>query len=985
MPVSYLKMLGLTREPFENCQDSGFFNQKVVSGAYESLRNALAKNQIITFFVGESGAGKTALLSHLQENSLNDWRVEYCKLEKQSSDDEILEHLTDCFQVSVDKEMDHRMYKQQMLSALTMRFKELGMLKLAPILLLDNAEYLNFENLKLFLDINELNKDGDGKLKIVLSAQPRFLDLVRGHEFKQYRDKIDLVALNNMQSHQVGDYLQNRLEAAGLKQSFPFDEQEINTIFAQSRGNPAQINQLAHQLLLEKYSEDSTDIEEPAQVSLAADDTSQAAEEFKQSSQQSEQPEQHDLKQPGLTQPDLTQHSLITKKGIEEEMAYPGNDSKSDQDMDDIRFSSNSPIDSFDEIQNLADEIESESDFAEPNFSNADFSDSDFSEQDLPHQDFPKNEPSKEDLAQQLQKELEESEKFLSESGSIQRFLTPKFLIPGVAGLFILLSGATFFLLSDDSGQTELSQPQITSQPLALPDENITSEQINTSVGQVADASQSAIDKQTPIGAQNTVKRVEPEQEIKKIPLIYLEDDLLEVVDAEKEKNVKEPSIGNQPLLKSSPGEILTSSTPLGESEKETVVTKPLPKTGSLIPDQKPLEVDFSHNSKDTQKTIAVSEEPKPVADESKISTPAELGDNNKQIKNLPSPRIQNISPTPIIGANKRQSIAINGKNFNRETQLILNWESKGKSKEKVFSTRLTPSQFKFESSKQIRLFVNTGKEAGQWQVQAVNTGNSHSSVFDFEVVEPFQQSRTTGKAKTSESKPAEPKNTASKQFILMQPGSYYTIQLLSSSNLDAVKDLAQKHKIADKSSIFPIRRNGKLLYSLVYGSFKDKKSAAKAFKRLPKALSKNRMWARKIDEVKELVNEIPLNQAFGTVKSKTATTKNQSAPAIKRTSPENQLNNEALIASLDPQLWTFQLISLGSASDMRQYIKNNKLDNKAHFFKREVNGKTLYTLIYGTFKTRELAQQSISSLPKNVRSGKPWIRQYADVQALMK
>jgi len=879
-------MLGLTEEPFRG-NEAKYYYLPVVTDAYEALLKSLPDNSCLSLVVGDSGCGKTALLKYLSENSINEWRIVCLTLNPSVDSDNILEQLLGHFHVVVNKNIDQGLYRQQMLSALSQRLNELAMFKLTPIVLIDNAECLNNQSLGTIFDLNELNQDERGSLKIVLLGQPEVVDIVKQPQFADQHSILKIIALENLKREQLVDYLQHRLQIAGFKHKFPFTSGQIDEIYAQCSGNPAQINELADTLLMKKTKDYSTQME-----TVELEKEAPIKKEF--------------------------------KKVEEGQMAYPGNESKSENDIDELAFSIQKQINSFDEVQNLSEETE-----------------------DI----------SKDDLAKQLEKELAESQQFLHAGDGNYSFLTPKFLIPGVAGLFIFISAATYFLLSEDSQEIQGTEGETVSQPLALPERNVKpSEQ---TLEQKSVELKTEIQEQQNPGfenpgfqnnesrdaeGQNIVaknskdeqKQLSSDREIKKIPLIYLDDDVLEIVDAEKSGRITS-------IDKPVPGVKKREESGLVESiENDKKIEELLPKSDQAM------AVEFAHDSNNQTKTEVVKE--------TASITSAKL-----------APRITGISPTPIIGSNRRQAIAINGKNFNQETQIILNWDVNGKKKEKVFSVRLTPSQFKYENNTQLRLFVNTGTDAGKWQLQAVSLDNAHSEIFDFDVVKPF-------KKQVPESEKVDlpvKKKPQVNNFIAAQPDNFYTIQLLSSSNLTAIKDLRKKHKISEKSSIIPIKKDGKQLYSLVYGSFKNKKVAAADYKKLSRELNKNRLWVRNVGEVKGLLDKSP----------KSNSTKQNQAKEIHRSS----LKNEKFIVTQNPKLWTFQLISLGSVSDMRQYIKNNKIEKGSHFFKRTVNGKTRYTLIFGVYKSRKEAQQQLTSLPKNIRVGKPWIRQYADIQALMK
>lgn len=98
--------------------------------------------------------------------------------------------------------------------------------------------------------------------------------------------------------------------------------------------------------------------------------------------------------------------------------------------------------------------------------------------------------------------------------------------------------------------------------------------------------------------------------------------------------------------------------------------------------------------------------------------------------------------------------------------------------------------------------------------------------------------------------------------------------------------------------------------------------------------------------------------------------------------------------AVLDPKLWivqqnpsyyTLQLASSKNRALIEKYITENDLQGHAGYYESIRNGQAWYALVYGTYPNKGAAQAAVDSLPQALRKWKPWVRQYADIQRIMK
>jgi len=513
------------------------------------------------------------------------------------------------------------------------------------------------------------------------------------------------------------------------------------------------------------------------------------------------------------------------------------------------------------------------------------------------------------------------------------------FLVPTLIGLFFVISSATYWLLKDGPDE-ELSNTQ--NMTLSLPEKPTSLLNEEAKLSELEDGS---------------------EAEIKKIPLVYLDEQTEKQVEApQQEELTKSINTEQQPIQID---EVVSSN------EKEVLQeqkNKSIKKT-QLVPSKTDKVV--LQNKSTTKKSITK----KPLIK----ATPA---------FNI-APIISKVTPSPVIGNNKRQWIDIKGNHFDTKTIVILQWTEKAKSsvklRSKLFSISKNNSQLKFINKNHIRLHVNTGEVERTWQLNLKNNKSS-SADYQFTVVKPFAMVTKAPQSKTKK-KPVSSKDSGKyHSYLKNQPDNYFTLQLLGSSNYSAIQKVVQNHNNYADLFWYKNKREGKDWYTLFYGSYKTKETALQSYNKLPKSLASVKPWIRNIKDVKkQLINNYD-RQDVSDVNKMLDTSNNRVANLTK--SGKKQLavtNMRSSILAVNGEQWTFQLISLSSEKAIKDYIKKNKLNAKARYFRRNVNGESLYTLLYSTYDSKELALVAQKKLPVAVRQTKPWIRKYADIHKQMR
>lgn len=90
---------------------------------------------------------------------------------------------------------------------------------------------------------------------------------------------------------------------------------------------------------------------------------------------------------------------------------------------------------------------------------------------------------------------------------------------------------------------------------------------------------------------------------------------------------------------------------------------------------------------------------------------------------------------------------------------------------------------------------------------------------------------------------------------------------------------------------------------------------------------------------------------------------------------------HEKKILSLPGANYTLQLLCMNKEDQVKDFMRTNKLDNTAYYYKSHFKGKDWYILVYGNYANRLDAQLAVANLPLNLKKLHPWVREYVNVQ----
>jgi len=102
---------------------------------------------------------------------------------------------------------------------------------------------------------------------------------------------------------------------------------------------------------------------------------------------------------------------------------------------------------------------------------------------------------------------------------------------------------------------------------------------------------------------------------------------------------------------------------------------------------------------------------------------------------------------------------------------------------------------------------------------------------------------------------------------------------------------------------------------------------------------------------------------------------------SIKQGQNSKNIAREEWLLQQNPAHFTLQLISTSSQNNLENYIKEHKLQDKAAYFHRMLEGGDWYSLLYGNYSHRDAAAAATKQLKPSLGLEKIWIRQFKNVQ----
>ena len=250
----YLARLGLQEDPFSTSADSSFYYENPdLMQRLDMIQHLIGFSNQMIFVTGKHGIGKTSMLNRLEYYAPDHWRV--CNIEGQPmlNTPTLLRQLTSGFGVDISADADDLF--QVYSDALQDHITNLERAMLTPVVLIDNAHELPIDAFILLFGFMQQDS-GQARLKMALFCEPQITNMLESPQLKALTQNIthhlEIPAFTEAQTR---EYLEQRLQNAGLNGDFPFLADTVRRIHRDAEGIAGKINTLAQQSLLDEDSQ----------------------------------------------------------------------------------------------------------------------------------------------------------------------------------------------------------------------------------------------------------------------------------------------------------------------------------------------------------------------------------------------------------------------------------------------------------------------------------------------------------------------------------------------------------------------------------------------------------------------------------------------------------------------------------------------------------------------------------------------------------
>src|SRR5271163_239914 len=250
----YNAFFGFSESPFSLSPDPAFFYRS--EQHEEALANLVYGVQARKGFIvlsGEVGTGKTTMLECLRDY-LETQYIEFAFLfNSRINTDQFFE------MIAYDLNLPcQRTSKTEVLFALNQLLVEQAQEGRTVVLLVEEANNLEWEVLEEIRLLGNLENRNGKLLQIILSGQPELDRKLDAPNLRQLKQRIVLRC--NLQPFTLRDaveYIESRMEKAGMPNQTVFSEEMMAEIHLRSQGIPRLINAICDNLLLTAFAQES--------------------------------------------------------------------------------------------------------------------------------------------------------------------------------------------------------------------------------------------------------------------------------------------------------------------------------------------------------------------------------------------------------------------------------------------------------------------------------------------------------------------------------------------------------------------------------------------------------------------------------------------------------------------------------------------------------------------------------------------------------
>jgi general secretion pathway protein A len=246
----YAAYFGLGQEPFSIAPDPRYlYMSERHREALAHLLYGLGGGGGFVLLSGEIGTGKTTVCRLFLEQIPANCNVAYIFNPKLTVI-ELLQSICEEFHIPVPV-ADHVATVKEYLDPLNQFLLREHAAGRNNVLIIDEAQNLSAEVLEQLRLLTNLETSERKLLQIILIGQPELRAMLARPELEQLAQRvIARFHLDAMTAPETAEYIQHRLEVAGLTRPLPFDRRALQRVHQLSRGVPRRVNLLCDRALL---------------------------------------------------------------------------------------------------------------------------------------------------------------------------------------------------------------------------------------------------------------------------------------------------------------------------------------------------------------------------------------------------------------------------------------------------------------------------------------------------------------------------------------------------------------------------------------------------------------------------------------------------------------------------------------------------------------------------------------------------------------
>ena len=248
----YNNFYGLKEKPFEITPDPNFlYLSPSHQEALAHLTYAVRERIGFTVITGEVGTGKTTLVHALLSQQNDHTKTAYLFNPNLNTLD-FLEYICEDLGLKI-----HRRSKGRYVAQLYQSLLDFYSQDIKVVLIIDEAHRLRPDLLEEIRLLTNLETPKGKLLQVILIGQPELDSVLDRHEFRQLKQRISLrYHLRPLTQRETREYIQNRLEKAGLVSPRIFSPKAMDLIYRYTQGLPRLINIVCENALIAGYATD---------------------------------------------------------------------------------------------------------------------------------------------------------------------------------------------------------------------------------------------------------------------------------------------------------------------------------------------------------------------------------------------------------------------------------------------------------------------------------------------------------------------------------------------------------------------------------------------------------------------------------------------------------------------------------------------------------------------------------------------------------